>query len=301
MQEFLANLSQLVTPAFAITTMLAMGMRLTVREIIEPLRNWRFVGATLALSFVIVPIAAWLIAALLNLEPDLRIGLTLIACVAGAPMIPKLVTIAKGDAASAVAMVTLLVVVTVAFAPVALPILLPGIRVDAGAIALNLGWQMLLPLAVGLFVSERYPEEATDYVDEVAAVSNIALVLLFISSLGQNLSGLLDMVGSGAILATLLLAAVALVGGYLLGIPAGVERRLLAIGTAQRNLAAAFIISAGNFADRPIVGTFIATAGLILMVILFPLAGEWSKRPSRLEAEAEGAADQEAEERLART
>lgn len=300
MQEFLANLSQLVTPAFAITTMLAMGMRLTLRQVIEPLRNWRFVVSALALSFVLMPLAAWAIAGLLNLEPDLRIGLILIACVAGAPMIPKLVTIARGDGASAVAMVTLLVVVTVAFAPLALPVLLPGVEVDAGAIALNLSWQMLLPLAAGLFVSERYPEEATDYVDEVASISNVALVLLFLSSLGQNLGGLLEMVGRGAILATALLVAVAIVGGYLLGIPAGVERRLLALGTAQRNMAAAFIIATGNFADRPVVITFIAVAGVILMIVLFPLAGEWSKRPSRLVIEEE-AAEKEREERVAPT
>ncbi len=147
--------------------------------------------------------------------------------------------------------------------------------------------------------SERYPEEAADYVDEVATISNIALLLLFLSSLGQNLRGLLDMLGSGAILATLLLAAVAIVGGYLLAIPAGVERRLLSIGTAQRNLAAAFIIAAGNFVDRPTVLTFLATAGLILIVVLFPLAGEWAKRPSRFDVE-EGRA-KTTEERLART
>ena len=282
MQEFLANLAQLVTPAFAITTMLAMGMRLTFGQVVNPLRSWRFVVAALALSFVLVPVAAWGIGTVLGLDRDFRIGLILIGCVAGAPMIPKLVTIAKGEGASAVAMVTLLVVATVAFAPLALPLLLPGVEVDAAAIAINLGWQMLLPLGVGLFISERYPDEATSYVDEVATISNVALVLLFLASLGQNLGGLLDMVGSGAILAAALLIVIAVAGGYLLGIPAGVERRLLALGTAQRNVAAAFIIATANFIDRPLVLTFIAAASVIQMVILFPLAGEWSKRPSRL-------------------
>ena len=50
----------LVTPAFAISTMLAMGLRLTVAEIVAPLRNVRFIVAALALNFVIVPAAAWL-------------------------------------------------------------------------------------------------------------------------------------------------------------------------------------------------------------------------------------------------
>ncbi len=288
METFLGQLTQLVTPAFAISTMLAMGMRVTLAEIVEPLRNPRFVAAALGLNFVVLPAAAWLIAEVLALDPDVRTGLVLVSAVAGAPMIPKLVTIAKGDAASAVALVTLLIVATVVVAPLLLPLLLEGVRVDSPAIAVSLGWQMLLPLAIGLFLRERYPEEADDYVDEVAAVSNVSLALLLVSSIGQNLGGLIGLFGSRGIVATVLLIAVALAAGYLLGVPAGVERRLLAHGSAQRNVAAAFIVAVGSFADRPTVIALVATSGLIMMVMLFPLAGEWSKRPSRLRAAPQG-------------
>jgi bile acid:Na+ symporter, BASS family len=285
-ETFLGQVTQVVTPAFAISTMLAMGMRLTIAEIVTPLRNPRFVGAALGLNFVALPIAAWLISAILGLEADVRTGLLLVSAVAGAPMIPKLVTIAKGDAASAVALVTLLVVATVVLAPFLLPVLLGDVAVDSAAIAVSLGWQMVLPLAAGVLMRERYPEEARDYVDEVAQVSNVSLALLLISSIGQNLSGLMGLFGSGGIVATVLLIAAAVVGGYLLGVPAGVERRLLAIGSAQRNVAAAFIVAVGSFADRPTVLALVATSGLLMMVTLFPLAGEWSKRPSRFDAEA---------------
>ena len=60
---------------------------------------------------------------------------------------------------------------------------------------------------------------------------------------------------------------------------------MLALGTAQRNVAAAFIIAAGSFADRPVVLSFLAVAGLVMMIVLFPLAGEWSKRASRLQVQ----------------
>ena len=79
--------------------------------------NWRFVAAALLLNFAIVPAFAWLVAQVLGLAPDIRIGLLLAACAAGAPMVPKLVQIAKGDAASAAALVALLIVVSVVFAP----------------------------------------------------------------------------------------------------------------------------------------------------------------------------------------
>jgi BASS family bile acid:Na+ symporter len=118
-------------------------------------------------------------------------------------------------------------------------------------------------------------------------------VLLIASSIGQNLGGLVALFGSGGLLATVLLVAAAAAGGYLLGIPAGVERRLLALGSAQRNVAAAFIIAVGSFSDRPSVLALVAVSGLIMMVLLFPLAGEWSKRPSRFEAQRAAEMDPE--------
>jgi BASS family bile acid:Na+ symporter len=286
MSEFLAEISQLATMAFAISTMLAMGMGLTVREVVAPLRNVRLLLAALLVNFLIVPAAAWLLAALLGLAPDLRIGLLLIACAAGAPMVPKLAQIARGHAATAVALVTLLIVATVVFAPLALPLLL-GVSVDAGAIVTSLAGQLLLPLAIGIFMRERWEEEAAEYRPTVATLSNVALAVLFLTSVGANLPDLLDLVGTGGILAVVGLIVVALVAGYALGIPAGVERRVLALGAGQRNTAAAFVIATGNFADRPTVLLLIGLAALLMMVILFPLAGEWSKRPSTLAAPVE--------------
>ncbi|HVG27559.1 MAG TPA: bile acid:sodium symporter [Acidobacteriaceae bacterium] len=282
LEQLITGVSQMASLAFAVSTMLAMGMGLTLRQVITPLRNVRFIIAALFLNFIIVPAFAWLLAEVLGLAPDIRIGLLLIACVAGAPMVPKLVQIAKGDAATAVALVALLIAVTVVFVPLALPLLLPGVTIDSGSIATQLALQMLLPLAIGIFIRERWDEEAAEYRPTVATVSNVALVVLFLTSIATNLPGVLGLFGSGGIISVVLLVAVAVLCGYLTGIPAGVERRVLALGAGQRNQAAAFIIGAGNFADRPTVLLLVGVASLVMMVILFPLAGEWSKRPSSL-------------------
>jgi BASS family bile acid:Na+ symporter len=138
---------------------------------------------------------------------------------------------------------------------------------------------MLLPLAIGLFVRSRYEDEAIEFRPAIGIISNVSLLILFVATVGENLSGVIDLVGTGGILAGLILIAVAVVCGYLLGVPAGVERRVMSLAAGQRNLAAAFIVANASFADRPTVLIFIAAMGVLMMVILFPLAGEFSRRP----------------------
>ncbi|MDQ4024514.1 MAG: bile acid:sodium symporter [Actinomycetota bacterium] len=256
---------------------MSLGLGLTIVEVISPLRNGRFIAAALVVNFVLVPVVAVIAAEVVRLPNDVRIGLILIACAAGAPMIPKLVQIAKGDAATAIALVTLLIVATAGFLPLAVPLLLPGVDVEAGTIALSLSGQMLVPLAAGLFVRARWEEEAAEYRPAIATIANITLVLLFLVSVGQNLSGVLDLVGTGGILALLVVIGAAVVAGFVSAYPGRVERRVMALGAGQRNLAAAFIVANANFADQPDTLIYVATAGLIMMIVLFPLAGEFSQ------------------------
>jgi BASS family bile acid:Na+ symporter len=112
----------------------------------------------------------------------------------------------------------------------------------------------------------------------VAPISNISLVLLLVLMLGTNISEVLGLLGSGAILAMLLMVVVAVVAGYFLGGPGTDTKRVLALGTGQRNLAATFVVATGNFAAQPEVLIFLTAAGLVGMLILFPIAAEFGKR-----------------------
>ena len=88
----------------------------------------------------------------------------------------------------------------------------------------------------------------------------------------------IDLFGTGAILATVLFQAISLLVGYLLGGPGTDTKRVLALGTGVRNLSAAFVIATGNFADQPNVLIFLAAAGFVGMFITFPTAAEFGKR-----------------------
>jgi BASS family bile acid:Na+ symporter len=87
---------------FVLSSMLAMGLSLTIGQIIAPLRNTRLVVFSLVANFVLMPLAAIGFAALLRLDQPLGVGLLLLRSSAGAPFLPKLTQLAKGNLAFAV-------------------------------------------------------------------------------------------------------------------------------------------------------------------------------------------------------
>ncbi len=277
MTDLLASLTSAFTLAFVVTSMFGLGLGLTVGELLGPLRNLRLVLAALVANFVILPASALGISRLLGLHDELAIGLILTSAVAGAPLTTKAVQIARGDVAFGVSLVVLQIVATVAYVPLALPRLIPGVQVDAVAVALPLILQILLPLALGLLMHLRYEEESAMAQPIMASVSNLSLALLLVLNL-YNVGQVLGLLGTGAIFATVVLLAIGAGAGWLLGGPGNGTRRALALGTGQRNFAAAFVLGAGNFADRPTVMLMLLTAALISMAFTLLLAGELGRR-----------------------
>ena len=85
----------------------------------------------------------------------------LLGAAAGAPFLPKLAEIARGNLAFAVGMMVLLMVASVGYLPLVLPLLLPEVSVDPAKIARSLVLLMLLPLGIGLAVNARHGSVAT--------------------------------------------------------------------------------------------------------------------------------------------
>jgi BASS family bile acid:Na+ symporter len=282
--ETLSTLQSLFTFAFVVSSMLVMGLSLTVGQIVEPLRNLRLVVLALVAAFVIVPATAVVLKTVIQMDEPLQIGLILMASAHGAPFLPKMAQLAKADLAYAVGLMTLLIVATVIYLPIVLPFLLPGVTVDAGEIASSLFFQMIVPLVIGLVVRARWEEAADEARKPLAQISNVSLVLLLVLMLGLNIQNVIDLIGSGALLATLILTLVAVAAGYLLGGPGAETRGVTALGVALPNMAASFLIANGSFADQPDVLAFLAGAGLIVMAITFPLAAELGKRAGQASA-----------------
>ncbi len=269
--EFLSKITPLALLVFVVSSMLAVGLSLTVGEILLPLRNRRLVSLALLANFVLMPFAAWAIAKLLQLDEPLGAALLLLGTAAGAPFLPKLAAVAKGSLAFAVGLMVVLMALTVGYMPLVLPLLLNGVSVDPLKIARSLVLLMLIPLVVGLGVKSRYGAVAARMAPLLNRVSTLSLILLIVLLLATNVQNIADMFGTRGVLASILFLLASFGTGWLLGGPGPDTRGVLALGTAQRNIAAALVVGGQNFSDPKVV-VMVAVVAIVGLLVLMPLA-----------------------------
>jgi BASS family bile acid:Na+ symporter len=232
----------------------------------------------LAVNFVAVPFVAWAIQAVMDLDQDIYTGLILMATAAGAPFLPKLAGIAKGNAAFSVGLMVLLMVVTVLYMPIVLPLLLSGVTINPWDIARSLIFLMLVPLGIGLFTKARWSDIADGLQPYMSQASSLAILILLVGAVVLQWESIVSLIGTGGIAAILVFLIVSLVLGYLSGGSDSGMRSVMGLGTAQRNLSAAMVVGAQNFSDSPNVLVTVIVAGLIGLAILMPIAGELGRR-----------------------
>jgi BASS family bile acid:Na+ symporter len=254
---------------FVVSSMTAMGVGFTVRQIIDALRDMRLVLLALLANFIAMPLGAFALNKMLRLDEPLGVGLLLLGVAAGAPFLPKLTELAKGNLPFAVGIMVLLAVGTVAYLPLVLPLLLPGVTVNSEKIA---GWLFLLtllPLAIGFALRARYGEVAARVKPVLDWVCNVSLVPMVLLLAAANIDKLLHVFGTRGILAGFLLITLGFGIGWMLGGPGIETRRALALATGQRNIAAALVASE-SFSD-PSVVIMVMAVTIVGLLTLMPL------------------------------
>lgn len=265
------------TLCFVVSSMLAMGSGLLLAQIAEPLRNVKLVALALIANFILMPAAAFGLALLLGLDKPFGLGLLVLGCAAGAPFLPKLADLAEGSLAFAVGMMVLLMVVSVAYLPIVLPLLAEGVSVNAMQIAQSLVLLMLLPLAIGLVLKARFEAVAEQVKPWLDRLSSISLILLIVLITAANIDKVLQVFGTRAILAGLLFIAIGFGVGWLLGGRDTDTKKVLGLGTAQRNIAAALVVAGQSFSDPKVV-VLVTVVAILGMITLMPFARVLGKR-----------------------
>lgn len=214
------------------------------------------------------------------LEPDLEAGLLIFSLCAGAAFLIKLTQAAEHEVSLGAALMTLLMAVTVIYVPIALPLFLSGLQVNAGAIATTLVLQLLLPIALGMLFVQLDPESATKLRPAISRLSNVALNTLIAATLIGYFPNMLAITGTGAVLVGLLYVLVAFVTGYLMGAGKDHLQNVGGLATAQRNTAAAMIIAVQNFRNYPdvlVIITIVNTLGIVMLTFIAKRLSRTSK------------------------
>ena len=136
---------------------------------------------------------------------------------------------------------------------------------------------MLLPLAGALAVKARFAVAAARTKPVLDRVSNLSLILLVVLITAANINNVLAVFGTRGILAGLLFIAVGFGMGWLLGGPGMDTRRVLALGTAQRNIAAALVVGSQSFRDPKVV-VMVVVVAIVSLLVLMPLSRLLAKR-----------------------
>jgi BASS family bile acid:Na+ symporter len=252
--EILSKAIPITMLTFVVSSMLAVGLSLTLGQIVLPLRNIKLISLALLANFVLMPLAAYGIARLLRLDQPLGVA-----------------RISKGNLAFAVGLMVLLMVVTVGYMPLVLPLLLEGVSVDPLKIARSLVFLMMVPLAIGLLVKARLSVAAARIQPWLNRLSTLSLSLLIVLLLVTNIQNVLNLFGTRGILASVLFIAAGSGMGWVLGGPGHDTKRVLALGTAQRNIAASLVVGGQNFKDPKVI-VMVVVVAIVGLLLLMPFA-----------------------------
>jgi BASS family bile acid:Na+ symporter len=275
--ELLHQAGAVAIVVFVVASTAAIGMGHSASQILVPFRNVRFVLFAFLANFVVVPFGSLGLATALHLDEPLAEGLLLLGAASGAPLLPNLVGLAKGDVPFAAGTMVLLTAGTLVYLPLLLPWLITGVVIDPLTVARPLLLFMLLPLAAGLALRALREPAATQLGPIIGKLSSACLVPLIGLIVALNIGKVVDIFGSRGILAAVLLAIFGLGVGWLLGGPGAGARRVLALSTGLRNFAVALVVASQSFED-PRVEIMVIVAAAVALMIVLPTCRIWSLR-----------------------
>ena len=206
-------------------------------------------------QFTIMPLLAWGMARVFQLDEALALGVVLVGCCPGGTASNVITYLAKGDLALSVGMTG----VSTLLAPLLTPLLtwaLAGksVDVDVAGMLLSILWVVILPIVVGLIVKGLWPKFTEKTTDYLPAFSSVAIALIVAIIIAANASKLL----AGGLIIVVVVMLHNLCGlslGYLIGRLLGLtepKKRAISIEVGMQNSGLASSLATLHFAAYPL-------------------------------------------------
>lgn len=263
------------------------GVQLTKGDIYRTVREYNLVGRWLLANLIFVPLLAVLFGAVFTLSQPFLLTLVLVAVAPGAPFIPQLIRVAGEDSHEAVRLTTALTVVSVVTVPLFVAAMLFVLQVETSVspwrFFLPLTFVLLLPVVAGMTVRAVRPTLADRLHRPLVLLSNVllavALGIALLLGFDRIIRIFVALFATGALLLGSLFVLVSIGIGWLLGGPTARSRRVLALGTAGRNINIALFIAVAAFPENGVNGGIIAFT--VLMFAISVLVALYWRRVNR--------------------
>lgn len=245
----------------------SIGLQARWRDVLAAMRNTDLVLKGLLAVNIIVPIAALIICSVLPINPAVRTGIVIMAVSPMAPLVQMKMWKGGLDVSAAIGLYVALIVSAIIFVPATVALLSALYPTEASisvaAVAKMVAITTLLPVAVGLAISNWAPDFARRAAPIVLIIGFIAVLLLAVLILYKKGGAMLGLLGDGTLLAIMVTVAVGIAAGSFLGRPNPANSNALAMAAGTRHPGIAALIVHANFPDPRVM----------LTVLLFLLTG----------------------------
>jgi BASS family bile acid:Na+ symporter len=247
--QWLVPLKVAIVPLLGLV-MFAMGMTLTAGDFLTVLQRPFPVVLGVVLQFLLMPLAAWMLAKLAGLPPQLAVGLILVGCSPGGTASNVICYLAKGDVALSITLTTVSTLLAIIATPL-LTLLYAGATVPVPAVdmLITILKVILMPVLLGVLVNHFFHRSLLVVRDlfPVVSVAAIVVIIAIIVALNQ---GQLENLVPGVAIVVVLHNLVGLAGGYWLPRVLGRELRecrTLAIEVGMQNSGLAVALAVKYF------------------------------------------------------
>lgn len=167
--------------------MFGMGLTLSKNDFREVFKRPGDVALGVAGQFVIMPALAWLLCTVLQLPPEVAVGVILVGCCPGGTASNVMTFLSRGDVALSVAITS----VTTLVAPLVTPALIyllasQWIEVSAVAMFWSIVQVVILPITLGVLAQSLLREKVKACVDVLPLVSVVAIVAIVAAVVAGN-------------------------------------------------------------------------------------------------------------------
>ena len=203
----------LIVPLLGLV-MFGMGMTLTGTNFLDVLRRPLPVLLGVSLQFLLMPFAAWALATVAGLPPQLAVGLILVGCSPGGTASNVICYLAKGDVALSITLTTVSTLVAVIATPL-LTLLYAGqtVPVPAADILFTVFKIIFLPVLLGILANHFFHNTLAPARRIFPLLSVLAIVLIIMIIVALNHASLAN-VAAGVATVVVLHNAIGLLGGY---------------------------------------------------------------------------------------